>query len=427
MTVIEMPKLSDSMEGGLIVTWLKQDADLVSEGEDLLEIETDKATIVYAAEVSGTLEICVPAGTTVDVGTVIAEVHVGSAATVTPREPTPPTASTNGEAAHGQAEIAARAAPAVVSPNVESEAVASVENWRATPLARRVAQAHGADLSAITGTGPLGRITRSDVLGWLGIAAAPQPMPRSVSDPGPPVTTTSSVTSSGPGDKGSLETMELSRLQALVARRMIEAKTTIPHFQVQTDVAMDRAARLRAEIKESTGLSVSYNGLVVRASALALRDHPLANGSFTDGGFELHSRVNVGIAVAAERALVVPTVFDADQKTIAAISIEIDELASRVREGAITPPELASATFTVSNLGTYGMTAIYPVINPPQSAILGIGSIRPALARRDDEIVEEKLMTLTLSCDHRILYGVDAARFLSLVKALLEQPLSLMV
>jgi pyruvate dehydrogenase E2 component (dihydrolipoamide acetyltransferase) len=427
VTVIEMPKLSDSMEGGLIVTWLKNDADLVSEGEDLLEIETDKATIVYAAEASGTLEICVPAGKTVDVGTVIAEVHVGNAAPVAPREATAPTASTNGEAAQGEAEIAARAAPGSASPNVESEAVVSVENRRATPLARRIAQAHGADLSAITGTGPLGRITRRDVLGWLGIAAEPQPIPTSVSDPVPAPTTASSATSSGPSGKGSVETIELSRLQALVARRMLEAKTTIPHFQVQTDVGMDRAALLRSEIKESTGLSVSYNGLVVRASALALRDHPLANGSFTEGGFELHSRINVGIAVAAESALVVPTVFDADQKTIAAISVEIEELASRVREGTITPPELASATFTVSNLGMYGMTAIYAVINPPQSAILGLGSIRPTLARRGGEIVEEKLMTLTLSCDHRILYGVDAARFLSQVKALLEQPLSLMV
>jgi pyruvate dehydrogenase E2 component (dihydrolipoamide acetyltransferase) len=190
---------------------------------------------------------------------------------------------------------------------------------------------------------------------------------------------------------------------------------------------MDRAASLRSELKESAGLSVSYNDLVVRASALALRDHPLANGSFTDAGFELHSRINVGIAVAAGSSLVVPTVYDADQKTIAMISSEIAELASRVREGTITPPELANATFTVSNLGMYGMTAIYPVVNPPQSAILGIGSIKPTLARRGEEIVEQKLMTLTLSCDHRILYGVDAARFLSQVKALLERPLSLMV
>jgi pyruvate dehydrogenase E2 component (dihydrolipoamide acetyltransferase) len=165
--------------------------------------------------------------------------------------------------------------------------------------------------------------------------------------------------------------------------------------------------------------------MIVKAAALALRHHPLANGAYRDGAFELYSRVNVGIAVAAEGALVVPTIFDADQKSLGAIAADSRRLASLVRDGTATPPDLTGATFTVSNLGMYGMTAITPVINVPQAAILGVGTMREVLARIDGEIVDRRLMTLTLSCDHRILYGADAAKFLSEIRELLEQPLRL--
>jgi len=169
----------------------------------------------------------------------------------------------------------------------------------------------------------------------------------------------------------------------------------------------------------------SLNDLVVKACATALRHHPRANGSYRDGAFELHPRVNVGVAVAAEDALVVAVVKDADAKSLGAIARETRRLAERVRSGAIAPPELSGATFTVSNLGMFGMTAITPVINPPQAAILGVGSLRETLARVDGEIVERTRMTLTLSCDHRILYGADAARLLGEIRDLLQAPLAL--
>jgi pyruvate dehydrogenase E2 component (dihydrolipoamide acetyltransferase) len=184
---------------------------------------------------------------------------------------------------------------------------------------------------------------------------------------------------------------------------------------------------VRAELKALGGEVVpSVNDLIVKASALALREHPLANGSYRDDGrFELHRLVNVGIAVAAADALVVPTISDADTRSLGSIAAEARRLAERVREGSITPPELSGGTFTVSNLGMFGMTAITPVINVPQAAILGVGASRAVLARVDGAIAERQLMTLTLTCDHRILYGADAARFLSRIRELLEQPLAL--
>ena len=224
-----------------------------------------------------------------------------------------------------------------------------------------------------------------------------------------------------------MEAVEPTRLQSLIARRMSEAKATIPHFQIQTEVVMDAVIAFRQQVTETGVRAPSLNDVIVKAAALALRDHPHANGSYRDGRFEFYSRVNIGIAVASEDALVVPTIFDADQKSLGAIAAESRRLAERVRSATVTPAELSAGTFTVSNLGMHGMTAIAPVINPPQSAILGVGSVREVLARVDGEIVDRHLMTVTLSCDHRILYGADAARFLSTIRELLEAPMLLVL
>jgi pyruvate dehydrogenase E2 component (dihydrolipoamide acetyltransferase) len=288
----------------------------------------------------------------------------------------------------------------------------------ATPLARRVARVHEIELAGIRGTGPRGRVLRADVLSAAGIAP---PVRERSAEAGP-----AAAAHDGGGAKGASRRVEPTRTQRLIARRMAESKATIPEFQVQTDAAMDTAIAFRAELKGILeGEAPSLNDLVVKACALALRGHERANGSYLDGGFELHERVNVGVAVAAEGALVVPVVKDADRKALGQIARETRRLAERVRLGQISPPELSGATFTVSNLGMYGMTQIVPVINPPQAAILGVGAIRETLARVDGEIVERQLMTLTLSCDHRILYGADAALFLAEVKGLLEAPLQL--
>jgi pyruvate dehydrogenase E2 component (dihydrolipoamide acetyltransferase) len=298
----------------------------------------------------------------------------------------------------------------------------------ATPLARRVARIHAVELEAVVGTGPRGRITRADVLIAAGVALAE---PRRAAVRTVPVARTAPASDTAApsvaGAKGETTRIEPTRLQQLVARRMAESKATIPHFQVQSEVAMDAAIALRAELKASVNgdAAPSLNDLIVKACALALRQHPAANGSYVDGGFELHGRVNIGVAVAAEDALVVPVVKDADTKSLGSIARETRRLAERVRTGEISPPELSGGTFTVSNLGMFGMTAITPVINPPQAAILGVGALRETLARVDGEIVDRTLMTLTLSCDHRILYGADAAWLLADVRTLLETPLGL--
>jgi pyruvate dehydrogenase E2 component (dihydrolipoamide acetyltransferase) len=205
--------------------------------------------------------------------------------------------------------------------------------------------------------------------------------------------------------------------------------SAVPTFQVQTDVAMDEALGLRAQLGslESDTKAPSINDLVLRACALALRAYPRANGSYRDGQFELHSRINAGIAVAADEALVVPTIFDADEKSLGQIGNESRRLADRVRSGSITPDELAGATFTVSNLGMFGMTAISPILNVPQAVIVGVGAIRNELARQQEEIIDRSVLTLTLSCDHRIVYGAEAASYLWRVKELLEAPLNLVV
>ncbi len=277
-----------------------------------------------------------------------------------------------------------------------------------------MAKEDGVDLTALTGTGPGGRIVKADVL------AAEQAPPATPTSPGAGTA------------KGETTTVELSRTQQTIARRMAESKATIPDFTLQMDVDMQECVALRKELKAlSHPDAPTYNDMIVKACALALREHPRANGSYRDARLQLHSRVNVGVAVAAEDALVVPTVFDADVKSLGEIARETRAMAERVRAGNITPPEVGGGTFTVSNLGMYGVRSFTAIINPPQAAILSVGALAPRAVVRAgaeggaNEIVARHTVTLTLACDHRILYGADAAEFLGRVRELLEHPAAL--
>jgi pyruvate dehydrogenase E2 component (dihydrolipoamide acetyltransferase) len=430
VTELTMPKLSDSMEQGTILTWLKTDGEHVNEGDELVEIETDKATVTHIAEASGFLKIVAAEGTSLAVGATIARL-VDSA----PRE-------ANG----ARSRPAATAPPLDASPISSSgleldEAAAAPANRgggtdagsvRATPLARRIARSHGVALEDVPGSGPAGRITRADVLRKANAAelpsiVAPASRPANARDSKATSAAAGAEPPSG-GAKGHITIIEPNRLQTVVARRMAEAKATIPHFQVQTEVQMDAATAFRAQIKDTGADAVpSLNDMIVKAAAVALRLHPLANGAYRGGHFEQYGRVNVGIAVAGDGTLAVPTIFDADTKSLGTIAAEARRLASAVRDGSVSPAELSGATFTISNLGMYGVTAVTPVINSPQAAILGVGAVRQAIARAEGKVVDCKLMTLTLSCDHRILYGTEAAEFLSDVRQLLERPLRLVL
>jgi len=225
-----------------------------------------------------------------------------------------------------------------------------------------------------------------------------------------------------------VQAVELSKLQSTVARRMAESKATAPHFYLTSEIDMSRAVEARARIKAASGegdVVPSFNDMVVKACALALREFPRANGAYRDGKFEEYSRINIGIAVAAVDALVVPTIFDADRKGLRQIAADSREAAERVRAGTITPPELSGGTFTVSNLGMFGITSFSAVINPPQAAILAVGSIEQVPVVRDDAIVPGHRMSVNLACDHRILYGAEGAKFVARVRDLLEEPVFL--
>jgi pyruvate dehydrogenase E2 component (dihydrolipoamide acetyltransferase) len=397
---IVMPRLSDSMEEGVVLKWIKQVGDEVAVGDELVEIETDKANMAYESDVAGTLtEILAQEGDALPIGAPIAVVGDGSAAPTAPAPvPTPaaePAAATASSPRAAPAPRAADAAPRV----------------KASPLARRVAEQNGVDLSSVKGSGPGGRIVKADVERAEVPAAAPANAPAE----------TETV-------KGSVEYRDLTRLQQVVARRMAESKATAPHFYLQSEIDMSAAVAARARLKGMTPegeVVPSFNDMVVKACALALKEHPLANGSYKDGRFELHSRVNVGVAVAAQDALVVPTVFDADRKGLREIAQDARRLAGKVRDGSITPPELSGGTFTVSNLGMYGVSNFSAVINSPQAAILAVGAIAEKPVVRDGQITTAHLLGVTLACDHRILYGAPAAEFLARIRSLLEEPLSL--
>ena len=288
------------------------------------------------------------------------------------------------------------------------------------------------DLAQLHGSGPGGRIIKVDVERAASAGAEAGGSP-TAAPAHPPGATLGDAAAPGAAEKpetakGQVTYEELSKLQSTVSRRMAESKATAPHFYLEAEVDMTRAVEARSRVKELAApeLNVpSFNDMIVKACGLALREHPRANGAYRDGRFELYSRVNIGIAVAARDALVVPTVFDADRKGLWQIGNESRALAEKVRDGSITPPELSGATFTVSNLGMFGIDSFAAVINPPQAAILAVGAIKERPVARDGEIATAHLMRVNLACDHRILYGAQGAEFLARIVGLLEEPFSL--
>jgi pyruvate dehydrogenase E2 component (dihydrolipoamide acetyltransferase) len=276
----------------------------------------------------------------------------------------------------------------------------------------------GVELAELEGSGPGGRIVKADVEAAAKDDGAPKTAERPAAAPAPE--------RAEAGAKGEVEFHELTRLQQTVTRRMAESKATAPDFQLVAEVDMSAAVELRARLKEVADPAPSFNDMVVKAAAAALREHPRVNAAYRDGKFELYSRVNVGIAVAGQDALVVPTIFDADTKSLGQIAKDARGLIEKVREGKVTPPEVSGGTFTVSNLGMYGIDSFSAVINPPQAAILTVGALKKrAVPDERGRIAARDMMNLTLVCDHRILYGADGAQFLAYVRELLESPLAL--
>jgi pyruvate dehydrogenase E2 component (dihydrolipoamide acetyltransferase) len=443
---VVLAKLSPTMEEGTIVKWNKKEGDAVKQGDVLAEIETDKANMEMEALGSGVLrKILVPAGGKAPVGAligviadaqediskVLASAPAPAAAPAAADKPAPTAAPSPAPspapapAPEAQAPPPTPAAPRPASPppSPRPQPVAAADangqegRVKASPLARTMAAQRNIPLETIQGSGPGGRIIKRDIESWGGTAQAAAPAGRPAPAPGP---TRAPAPSVQPG-----EVIPLSNMRKTIARRLTESKVQAPHFYVTVEIAMDRAVELREQLLQAEEVKVSYNDLVVKACARALSRFPLVNASWGEDKIVTHADVNVGVAVAMPEGLIVPVVRNADRKPVLEISREVKELAGRARDKKLKPEEFTGGTFTVSNLGMFSVTEFTAVINPPESAILAVGSVREVAVAEQGQVRAGHRMNVTMSSDHRVIDGALAAQFLAEVKRLLESPLSL--
>ena len=453
MSEVNMPRLSDTMEEGTIARWLKKAGDEIKKGDILAEIETDKATMDLESYDAGVLEqILVQEGQTAPIGQAVAIIGSGkdvskgqaeqkqeqtapTAARAADREEQaearPQAAETNVEDTQAAPAAAGDRQPGRTSSQGEQRAESPESSdgslIKASPLARRMAQEHNNDLRQVHGTGPGGRIVRDDIEDILEqqrttpTPAADQPQAPSKESPVP----SSTQITAAPDE----EVSTLSRVQMIIARRLTESKQTIPHFYVSSEVDMTEALAMRQVFNASAGedgVKVSVNDLIVKASALALEKFPEVNTSFKDGQFVRHKHINVGIAVDVPAGLVVPVIRDTNIKGVRSIARESKALIEKARANKLSTNDLDGGTFSVSNLGMMDVTDFIAVINPPQAGILAIASTRKHFVPVDGQPVIRDLMSMTMSADHRILYGATVARFLQEIKRLLQNPYSLL-
>ena len=445
MPDVNMPKLSDTMEEGTIVEWKKASGDDVHRGEVLAEVESDKATFDLEAEDDGKLEILVEKGVPAKIGAPIARIGAG-AETQTQEKPAPkpkaekkpepkaepeaePKVEPKAESAEQPAGKEAPEQPPTPSPTPEPKKAAApaaerprapdsdgqgAREIRASPLARRLAEEMGVDLGAVTGTGPEGRVVKEDVIAAAGTARKDRRRPDTAQPTGPEV-----------------EALEPTRMQATIARRMAESKATVPDFTVTVEARVDEAVRLRQQLKDSVpgAEKVTMTDMLMRACALALRKFPEVNTSWVEGRFQRKRDINIGLAVPPSKGLglLVPVVHDVDHKDLIQISIESRQVIERARSGRPGEHDLSGGTFSISNLGMYGVDEFVAIINPPESAILAVGAIKDVPVIEDGRVVPGKVMRMTLTVDHRVFYGQTAAQFMAEVKRLIENPVALVV
>jgi len=434
MIDILMPRLSDTMEEGAVAAWHKKPGDAVALGDLLVEIETDKAVMEYEAYEAGTLhEILVPEGDQAVIGEVIARIDDGggtsAASAPAPAETTVPTAEPASVATPADAAAAAGSPTPAPTARRDPHPAPDRERVFATPLVRRLAREHEIDLERVAGTGPGGRIVRADIEDALAHRRpdATEPVaPQSTPLPIP-------KTSSAPDLRGSTA-VPFDKTRQVISRRLAESSSTTPHFSVTVAADVEDLLALRRHLNDLSADSerpkISVNDLVVRACAIALRNTPGVNASFSPndrGSTLIHERVNIGIAVASDTGLIVPVILDVDQKTVSQIAAEAKELATLAQEHRLSAAQLSGGTFTISNLGMYGVEQFTAIINPPEGAILAVGSALPEAVVRDGTVEARHRMRVTLSADHRIIDGALAAQFLRALKALLENPMTILV
>ena len=469
MPEITMPRLSDTMQEGTIARWLKKPGDTVSKGDILGEIETDKATMDLEAFDAGTLQqILVQEGETASIGQPIAIIGTGSGTAASPQQEQPTKAaepsqqeqSASAATPPQQEESGSDTAPSQqeqsdggIAPSSQQPAQATSQasaastprgsapgangaSIKASPLARRMAEEYGLDLSQIRGTGPGGRIVRDDIEDFREqhltatqtpaaadsrTSAAPSQTPAQPSAP------TAQPTSAGAQPEA--EIVKLTRVQQLIARRLTESKQTIPHYYVSSEVDMTDVLAMRQAFNAAAGEDdekVTVNDLIMKAAALALEKFPEVNSSLKDDAFVRYKHINVGMAVDAPTGLVVPVIRDTNIKGVRSIARESKALIAKARNNKLAPADLEGGTFSVSNLGMMDTSAFIAVINPPQAGILAIAAARKQFVPFDGQPIIRDMMTMTLSADHRIISGATVARFLQEVKRLLQNPYSLL-
>ncbi|NDU71924.1 dihydrolipoamide acetyltransferase [Actinomadura sp. DSM 109109] len=427
MTEILMPRLSDTMEEGVISSWQKQPGDEVAVGDVIVDIETDKAVMEYEAYEAGVLEkILVAEGETAAIGAPIAViVPAGGARPEPAAEARPAAGREQAPAAEAAPEPKAAPEPAPVAAPAPARAAGRPGGSRppSSPLARRLARDHGIDLATLTGSGPGGRIVRADIEAAVragGPAAPAAGAPAAAAPASAPSAPAAQVRADDPD----VEAVPLNRFRKVAARRLTESKREAPHFYLNREVDAEALLAFRATLNEALApAKVSVNDLVVKAVATALREHPAVNVSYTEENLLFHKRVHVGVAVAVEDGLVVPVVRDADRMSVSQIGRETRELAAKARDGKLSAREMSGGTFSVSNLGMFGVDSFSAVINPPEAAILAVGAVRDEPVVRDGQVVPGKRMTVTLSVDHRATDGATAAKFLARLAELLQNPL----
>jgi pyruvate dehydrogenase E2 component (dihydrolipoamide acetyltransferase) len=416
--VVLMPRLSDTMTEGVIAGWQKNVGDTVKKGEVLADIETDKATMELESYKDGILLyqgakagekilvndlLCVigAAGTNVDA--IVAAVKSGAGATA-------PAAASN----------AAPAAPSTPAPVASAPAVQAVVNEGrifASPLAKKMAEERGIDLRYVKGTGDNGRITKFDIDGYVPAAASAASAPQAVTAASAPQVAAGVV---------SFEDQPVSQMRKTIARRLSESLFTAPHFYITMSIDMDAAVAARAKINEVAPVKISFNDMVVKATALSLKQHPKINSSWLGDSIRTNHHVNIGIAVAVDEGLLVPVVRFADTKTLSEIGVAVKGFAQKAKDKKLQPSDWEGSTFTISNLGMFGVDEFTAIINPPDACILAVGGIAQVPVVKNGQVVPGNVMKVTLSCDHRVVDGAAGAAFLQTLKSLLEEPLRML-
>jgi pyruvate dehydrogenase E2 component (dihydrolipoamide acetyltransferase) len=425
--IIEMPKLSDTMTVGTLTKWLKKEGDAVKTGDMLAEVETDKATMELESFFDGTLlAVFVPAGSQVPIGAALCAIGKSGEKVSAPAAAARPPAAAPAAAAPASPPQAPAPAPTTKPADARAEP-APAGRMRISPLARKLAAEKGIDPARIRGSGPGGRIVRSDV---LGAAASPAQARAQGGGGGVPSPFAAGLV---PGSKGAIQDDKLvpvSNIRATIARRLVESKSQIPHFYVEIEIDAEPMLALREQLNttlEKEGVKLSVNDFVLKAAAEALRRVPAVNCSWENTAIRHHSAAHVSFAVAMDDGLITPVIRDAHLKSIFAISLEAKALGKRARERKLAPAEFTGGTFCVSNLGMMGVDRFCAVINPPNAAILAVGTtVRKPVARGDQVVVGQR-MALTLSSDHRVVDGAIGASFLGALKDLLEKPALLLL